>query len=197
MDQEQYWARNPSEYHYHSTEMLAECFQSFHNSGMIYNGLRNQSNNRKTTNSLTKSIKTQQISKCEIFRACLSRELLLLKRNSPLHLFKTIQIFFIAFVITTLFLRTRMKHQTVMDGNIYLGALFLGIMVVNFNGMTELAMTIKRLPIFYKQRELLNLPGWAVLSSIFILSIPISLLETSIWIGLTYYGIGFAPSPTR
>jgi ABC-2 type transporter len=90
-----------------------------------------------------------------------------------------------------------MNHQTVMDGNIYLGALFMGIMVINFNGMTELAMTIKRLPIFYKQRELLNLPGWAVLSSIFLLSIPISLLETSIWIGLTYYGIGFAPSPSR
>ncbi|XP_078174137.1 ABC transporter G family member 45-like isoform X2 [Carex rostrata] len=193
MDQEQYWARNPSEYHYHSTKKLAESFQSFHIGRMI----QNQSNNRKTTNSSTKSIKTGRISKWEIFKACFSRELLLLKRNSPLHIFKTIQISFVAFVITTLFLRTRMKHQTVMDGNIYLGALFIGIMVVNFNGMTEMAMTIKRLPIIYKQRDLLNLPSWAVLSSISILSIPISLLETSIWTGLTHYGIGFAPSPTR
>jgi ABC-2 type transporter len=197
MDQEQYWARNPTEYHYHSTKKLVEFFQSTNNSRMIHNSLQKQGNSTETTDASTKSVKTRPISKWEIFRACLSRELLLLKRNSPLHIFKTIQISFIAFVITTLFLRTRMNHQTVMDGNIYLGALFMGIMVINFNGMTELAMTIKRLPIFYKQRELLNLPGWAVLSSIFLLSIPISLLETSIWIGLTYYGIGFAPSPSR
>ncbi|XP_078170470.1 ABC transporter G family member 45-like isoform X2 [Carex rostrata] len=192
-DQEQYWAGNPSEYHYQSTKKLAESFRSFCISRMI----QNQSNNRLITNSSTKSIKIWRISKWQIFLACFSRELLLLKRNSPLHIFKTIQISFVAFVITTLFLRTRMNHQTVMDGNIYLGASFMGIMVVNFNGMTELAMTIKRLPIFFKQRELLNLPGWVVLSSIFILSIPSSLLETGIYTGLTYYGIGFTPSPTR
>jgi ABC-2 type transporter len=197
MDQEQYWARNPSEYHYHSTKKLVEIFQFTHNNRMVHSGLQKQGNNRDTINASPKLVKTRRISKWEIFRACLSRELLLLKRNSPLHIFKTIQISFIAFVMTTLFLRTRMNHQTVMDGNIYLGALFMGIMIVNFNGMTELAMTTKRLPIFYKQRELLNLPGWAVLSSVFLLSIPVSLLETSIWIGLTYFGIGFAPSPTR
>ncbi|KAJ4803787.1 ABC transporter G family member 45 [Rhynchospora pubera] len=197
MDQEQYWARNPSEYHYHSVEKLAESFQSYHVVLMARNNLQNCGNNKKTTDPSSKSIKPQQISHWEIFKACLAREVLLLKRNSPLHIFKTIQISFVAFVITTLFLRTRMSHQTVMDGNLYLGALFIGILIVNFNGLTELAMTIKRLPIFYKQRELLKLPGWAVLSAIFILSIPISLLETGIWTGLTYYGIGFAPSPAR
>jgi len=35
----------------------------------------------------------------------------------------------------------------------------MAVAAVNFNGMTELTMTVKRLPKFYKQRELLRLPG--------------------------------------
>lgn len=69
--------------------------------------------------------------------------------------------------------------------------------VVNFNGMTELTMTVKRLPVFYKQREQLGLPGWAILCSIFLINIPISLMETGLWTCSTYYAIGYAPSPVR
>jgi hypothetical protein len=63
--------------------------------------------------------------------------------------------------------------------------------------MTEIAMTIKRLPTFYKQRELLALPGWAVLSSVFLIGLPMSLVETGLWTSLTYYVIGYAPSFIR
>nr|CAB3483711.1 unnamed protein product [Digitaria exilis] len=90
-----------------------------------------------------------------------------------------------------------MSHKTVLDANKYMGALFMAVVIVNFNGMTEIAMTIKRLPTFYKQRELLALPGWALLSSVYLISIPISLVETGLWTGLTYYVIGYAPSPVR
>jgi len=136
-------------------------------------------------------------SRWNIFKACFSREVLLLKRNSPVHIFKTIQITIMALVISTLFLRTKMSHKSVLDANKYMGALFMAVVIVNFNGMTEIAMTIKRLPTFYKQRELLALPGWALLSSVFLISIPISLVETGLWTGLTYYVIGYAPSPIR
>ncbi|GJN28742.1 hypothetical protein PR202_gb16901 [Eleusine coracana subsp. coracana] len=95
------------------------------------------------------------------------------------------------------FFKTKMKHETVFDGNKYMGALFMAVAAVNFNGMAELTMTIKRLPIFYKQRELLGLPGWSMLCSIFLLSIPMSLLESVLWTFSTYYAIGYAPSPVR
>ncbi|KAJ3692680.1 hypothetical protein LUZ60_011775 [Juncus effusus] len=193
MDQEQYWSsENP--YSYHSIEKFMESFKSFHSGQLLQNTLQYPNNYKNITNP---SNKTRKISNWEIFKACFSREFLLLKRNSPIHIFKTIEIGFLAIVIMTLFLRTEMSHESIIDGNKYVGALFISVMIVNFNGMTELAMTIKRLPIFYKQRELLNLPGWALLLSTFILSIPLSFLETGIYISLTYYGIGFAPSPLR
>jgi hypothetical protein len=70
-------------------------------------------------------------------------------------------------------------------------------MIVNFNGMVEITMTVKRLPTFYKQRELLALPGWALIIPVFLISIPISLLQTGLWTILTYYVIGYAPSFIR
>ncbi|WVZ64106.1 hypothetical protein U9M48_013673 [Paspalum notatum var. saurae] len=87
-----------------------------------------------------------------------------------------------------------MGQDTIFDGNKYMGALFMAVAAVNFNGMTELMMTVKRLPIFYKQREMLRLPGWAILCSIFLISIPMSLVETGLWTCSTYYTIGYAPS---
>ncbi|TVU11150.1 hypothetical protein EJB05_44717, partial [Eragrostis curvula] len=137
------------------------------------------------------------IPKWNIFKVSLLRELLILKRNSPVQIFKTVQITFLAFVLATLFFRTEMKHDTIFDGNKYMGALFMAVAAVNFNGMAELTMTVNRLPIFYKLRELLGLPGWAILLSIFLLSIPTSLLESGLWTFSTYYAIGFAPSPIR
>ena len=137
------------------------------------------------------------LSKWNIFKACFSREVLLLKRNSPLHIFKTVQIIILAFVISTVFLRTNMNHKNVLDANKYMGSLFIAIVIVNINGMTEIAMTIKRLPTFYKQRELLALPGWALVFSIFLINIPMSLVETCLWTSLTYYVIGYAPSFLR
>ncbi|XVE99098.1 hypothetical protein REPUB_Repub03eG0167600 [Reevesia pubescens] len=68
---------------------------------------------------------------------------------------------------------------------------------VMFNGMAELALTIFRLPVFFKQRDFLFYPAWAFALPIWVLRIPLSLLESGIWIILTYYTIGFAPAPSR
>jgi hypothetical protein len=155
---------------------------------------------RSNNTGKSKEVKTSashRISRSNIFKACFSREVLLAKRNLPLHIFKTVQITLLAFVISTIFLRTNMNHSSVLDANKYMGALFTAVVIVNFNGMPEIAMTIKRLPTFYKQRELLALPGWAVLSSVFLIGLPMSLVETGLWTSLTYYVIGYAPSFIR
>ncbi|KAG8048144.1 hypothetical protein GUJ93_ZPchr0008g11702 [Zizania palustris] len=196
MDQKQYWIRDTNKYQYHSIEKFAEFFRTSYLPCLVEN------NHLKPTNAgkikeVKRSNTSRRISRWNIFKACFSREVLLLKRNSPVHIFKTIQITVLALVISTLFLRTNMSHNTVLDANKYMGALFMAVVIVNFNGMTEIAMTIKRLPIFYKQREVLALPGWALLSSVFLISIPMSLVETGLWAGLTYYVIGYAPSLIR
>lgn len=64
-------------------------------------------------------------------------------------------------IAMTVFLRTEMPKRTLEDGQIYLGALFFGILTVMFNGFSELALSIIKLPVFYKQRDLLFFPAWA------------------------------------
>ncbi|KAJ1435974.1 P-loop containing nucleoside triphosphate hydrolase [Sesbania bispinosa] len=93
--------------------------------------------------------------------------------------------------------KTEMKHGQLEDGGKYYGALFFSLINVMFNGVAELAMTINRLPVFFKQRDFLFYPSWAFALPIWVLRFPLSLLESGIWIILTYYTIGFAPSASR
>ncbi|KAL6900989.1 hypothetical protein ACP4OV_005665 [Aristida adscensionis] len=192
MDQKQYWTSD-EKYQYHSIENFAKFFRTSYLPRLVEGELCSADNTGKEI----KMSASRTMSRWIIFKACFSREVLLLKRNSPVHIFKAIQITILALVISTLFLRTNMSQSSIVDANKYMGALFMAVVTVNFNGMTEIAMTTKRLPTFYKQRELLALPGWALLSSVFLINIPISLIETGLWTGLTYYVIGYAPSLIR
>ncbi|KAK7337203.1 hypothetical protein VNO77_17766 [Canavalia gladiata] len=54
-----------------------------------------------------------------------------------------------------------------------------------------------RLPVFYKQRDFMFYPAWAFGLPIWLLRIPLSFVESGLWIALTYYTIGFAPSASR
>lgn len=100
-------------------------------------------------------------------------------------------------VTTTVFLRTKFHKESVTDGNIYNGALFFGAVMILFNGMSELSMTIAKLPVFYKQRDLLFYPAWTYSLPAWILKIPITLVEVAVWVGITYYGIGYDSNVSR
>ena len=97
----------------------------------------------------------------------------------------------------TLFLRTELHRDSEIDGGIYMGALFFTLVVIMFNGFSELAMTVVKLPVFYKQRDLLFYPSWAYALPTWILKIPITCLEVGIWVVMTYYVIGFDPNIER
>ncbi|KAL1300995.1 hypothetical protein AAHE18_18G221300 [Arachis hypogaea] len=107
------------------------------------------------------------------------------------------QLILTGLITMTLFLRTEMHRNTVSDGGIYMGALFFVLIVIMFNGFSELSMTIAKLPVFYKQRDLLFYPSWAYSLPTWILKIPITLVEVGIWVVMTYYVIGFDPSFER
>lgn len=96
-----------------------------------------------------------------------------------------------ATISMTLFLRTKMHKNTEADGGIYMGALFYALLMIMFNGFSELAMSILKLPVFYKQRDLLFFPPWAYSLPAWILKIPITLIEVSIWVAMTYYTTGY------
>ncbi|MGV7767488.1 ABC transporter permease, partial [Mycobacterium kansasii] len=71
-----------------------------------------------------------------------------------------------------------------------MGALFFALVTLMFNGFAELSMTIAKLPVFYKQRDLLFYPPWAYALPSWILKIPVTLAECAVWVGMTYYVIG-------
>lgn len=102
-----------------------------------------------------------------------------------------------ALITMTLFLRTKMHKETTNDGQIFMGALFFTTVMIMFNGFAELAFTILKLPVFYKQRDLLFFPAWAYALPTWILRIPISLLETIVWAAMTYYVMGYDPNVGR
>ncbi|KAL5127605.1 ABC transporter G family member 36 [Glycine soja] len=192
-DQWQYWVRKDEPYSFVTVKDFAEAFQLFHIGQNLGEELASPFDRSKShPNVLT--TKKYGVNKKELLRACASREFLLMKRNSFVYIFKVTQLIYLAIITTTLFLRTKMHRDTVEDGGAYMGALFFAVTVAMFNGISELNMAIMKLPVFYKQRDLLFYPAWAYSLPPWILKIPITLIEVAIWEGISYYAIGFDPS---
>lgn len=133
----------------------------------------------------------------ELLKASFDKEWLLIKRNSFVYVFKTVQIIIMAIIVSTVFLRTRMHTRNERDGSLFLGAIMFGMINNMFNGYAELSLTVKRLPVFYKHRDLLFHPTWAYTLPNILLGVPISVVESVAWTGVTYYTIGFAPEASR
>lgn len=111
--------------------------------------------------------------------------------------FWNFQLLVMALITMSVFLRTEMHHDSIVDGGIYTGALFFSVIMVMFNGLSELSLTTIKLPNFYKQRDLLFYPSWVYSLPNWILKIPITFIEVALWVGITYYGIGFDPNIER
>ncbi|KAK9156690.1 hypothetical protein Scep_003264 [Stephania cephalantha] len=195
-DQEQYWFKRDQFYRYISPAEFVQHFKSFHIGRQLSESLATPYEKSKAHPAALVTEK-YGISNWELFKACLSREWLLMKRNSFVYIFKTVQITILSIIAMTVFLRTEMKYGQVVDGGKFYGALFFSLINMLFNGMAELAMTVFRLPVFYKQRDFLFYPAWAFALPIWLLRIPLSLMESGIWVILTYYTIGFAPDAIR
>lgn len=90
-----------------------------------------------------------------------------------------------------------MPRDTVDDGIVFLGALYFSIVIILFNGFTEVSLLITKLPVLYKHRDLHFYPAWAYTLPSWILSIPTSLIESGLWVVVTYYVVGYDPQITR
>ncbi|XP_050366568.1 pleiotropic drug resistance protein 1-like [Argentina anserina] len=195
-DQEQYWAVNDKTYSFVTSKSFAEALQSFYIGRELGDELSIPFDKSKGH---PEALTTRKygVSKKELFKACMSRQVLLMKRNSFIHIFKVAQMILMSFVTITLFLRTEMHRGTVEDGGIYMGALFYTMMIIMFNGFSELSMTVMKLPVFFKQRDLLFYPAWAYSLPTWLIRIPMTFVEVSIWVTITYYSIGFDPNIER
>lgn len=195
-DQEQYWANKDSPYRFVTVKEFSEAFQSFHIGRKLGDQLA-MPFDKSRSHPAALTTEKYGVSRKELLRACISRELLLMKRNSFVYVFKMCQLILVAFITMTVFLRTEMHRDTVTDGGIYFGALFFTLIIIMFNGFSELAMTIMKLPVFYKQRDFLFFPEWTYALPTWILKIPISIVEVAVWVFMTYYVIGYDPDAGR
>ncbi|KAG4384921.1 hypothetical protein AAZX31_13G342300 [Glycine max] len=195
-DQAQYWARRDQPYRFVKVTQFAEAFQSFHIGRKLGEELVVPFDKTKS-HPAALTTKKYGINKKELLKANLSREYLLMKRNSFVYIFKLCQLSIMALMTMTLFLRTELHRNNMDDAGLYSGALFFTLIMIMFNGMAEISMTIAKLPVFYKQRDLLFYPSWAYAIPSWILKIPVTLLEVAVWVFLTYYVIGFDPNVGR
>ena len=149
-DQEQYWFKKNHPYRYISVSEFSQAFGSFHIGQQLAADL-SVPYDKSRAHPAALVTEEYGISNWELFRACFSREWLLMKRNSFVYIFKTTQITIMSVIALTVFLRTEMPMGTVADGGKFFAALFFSLINVMFNGMAELAMTVFRLPVFYKK----------------------------------------------
>ncbi|CAI8614404.1 unnamed protein product [Vicia faba] len=195
-DQEQYWEHKDRPYRFVTSKEFSEAFKSFHVGIRLGDELGTEFDKSK---SHPAALTTQKygVGKLELLKACLSREYLLMKRNSFAYIFKLCQVFIMAMIAMTIFLRTEMHRDSVAHGGIYVGALFYAVCLFMYNGFAEISMVVSRLPVFYKQRGYLFFPPWTYAIPGWIVKIPQSFVEVAVWIILTYYVIGFDPNIQR
>ncbi|KAL7162523.1 hypothetical protein ACSBR2_042921 [Camellia fascicularis] len=195
-DQEQYWADKTRPYTFISVTEFANRFKRFHVGLRLANEL-SVPYNKAQTHQAALVYKKYTVPKRELLKASFDKEWLLIKRNSFFYVFKTVQIIIVAIISSTVFLRTKMHTRNEEDGAVYVGALLFTMIINMFNGFAELSLTIQRLPVFYKQRDLLFHPPWVFTLPTFLLRVPISVVESIVWTVLSYYTIGFAPEASR
>ncbi|XP_059652225.1 pleiotropic drug resistance protein 3-like [Cornus florida] len=194
-DQAQYWHRTEQLNSYVSVDMFSRKFKESPSGKKLDEELSKSFIKSQSHNSAI-SFSACSLSKWALFKACMSREFLLMKRDSFLYVFKSIQLVIIASMMMTVFFRTRMTID-VVHANYFLGALFFTLMILIIDGFPEMSITMARLPIFYKQKELYFYPAWAYAIPASILKVPLSLLEALVWTSLTYYVIGYSPEAGR
>ncbi|THU63614.1 hypothetical protein C4D60_Mb01t17680 [Musa balbisiana] len=135
-DQQQYWTRRDEPYRYVPVREFADAFQSFHVGRAIGDELSIPYDKSKSHPAALTTTR-YGVSKKELLMANIDRELLLMKRNSFVYIFKATQLTIMALIAMTVFLRTNMHRDSVTEGGLYMGALFFGVVMVMFNDQVK------------------------------------------------------------
>ncbi|KAF3534651.1 hypothetical protein DY000_02042785 [Brassica cretica] len=195
-DQEQYWADTTKPYIHIPVSEFSKQSKTFHVGANLENEL-SVPYDRFKSHPASLVFNKHSVPKSDLFKICWDRELLLIKRNAFFYVSKTVQIIIMALITSTVNLRTGVGTKDENDGAVYIGALIFSMIANMFNGFAELSLMIQRLPVFYKQRDLLFHPPWTFTLPAFLSSIPVTIFESVVWVSITYYLIGFSPEFIR
>uniref|UniRef100_J3L0H4 ABC transporter domain-containing protein n=1 Tax=Oryza brachyantha TaxID=4533 RepID=J3L0H4_ORYBR len=185
-DQQQYWSRVDEPYQYFTVQQFSKAF---HDQLTIRKVLgvpfvRNLSS--------LSALKTSKygVTKRELAKAIFAREICLLRRNPSIYIVNCVHLTMLSLITMMVFWHKNMRHDSVDAGGIYLGVLFFCVSETMFSNMCDLGTTVMKLPLFFKQRDVFY-PAWAYTFPTWILKIPITLIQVTIWVTVTYYPIGF------
>ncbi|KAL6839179.1 hypothetical protein ACP4OV_031070 [Aristida adscensionis] len=195
-DQHQYWARFDEPHRFVPTNEFAMAFKSFRTGRAIAKEIGVPlDKNKNHQGALTTT--RYGVSGMELLKANIDREILLVKRNFFVYVFRIFQLILMSVITMTVFFRTKMNHESITSGRLYMGAIFFGVIMIMYNGFSDLALTVSKLPIFFKQRDLLFYPAWTYTIPSWFLKLSITFVEVGGYVFITYYVIGFDPDIGR
>ncbi|XP_071742297.1 ABC transporter G family member 32 [Rutidosis leptorrhynchoides] len=195
-DQEQYWSVPDRSYRYISVKKFAEAFRSYRVGKNLVEEL-NIPFDKQYNHPAALSTSRYGVKIGELLRTSFNWQLLLMQRNSFIYVFKFIQLLMVAVITMSVFFRSTLHHRTVDDGGLYLGELYFSMVILLFNGFTEVSLLVAKLPVIYKHRDLHFYPPWVYTLPSWVLSIPTSLIESGIWVVVSYYVVGLDPNIIR
>ncbi|XP_009140751.2 ABC transporter G family member 32 [Brassica rapa] len=195
-DQQQYWSVPFRPYRYVPPGKFAEAFRSFPTGKKLAKKL-DVPFDKRFNHSAALSTSQYGVKRRDLLKINFSWQKQLMKQNAFIYVFKFVQLLLVALITMTVFCRTTMHHNTIDDGNIYLGSLYFSMVIILFNGFTEVPMLVAKLPVLYKHRDLHFYPSWAYTLPSWLLSIPTSIIESATWVAVTYYTIGYDPHFSR
>ncbi|XP_061993147.1 ABC transporter G family member 32 [Rosa rugosa] len=195
-DQEQYWSNPDLPYRYIPPAKFVEAFPSFQDGKNLSEELKVPFDKRYN-HPAALATSLYGMKRKELLKTSFNWQVLLMKRNAFIYIFKFVQLLLVALITMSVFCRTKMHHDTIDDGGLYLGALYFSMVIILFNGFTEVPMLVAKLPVLYKHRDLHFYPSWVYTLPSWLLSIPNSLIESGLWVAITYYVIGYDPAISR
>ncbi|XP_028778960.1 ABC transporter G family member 29-like isoform X2 [Neltuma alba] len=195
-DQEQYWADRSKPYRYMTVTEFVNRFKEFHVGVQLKRDLSVPFDKSKGHRAAL-VFQKHSVAKMQLLKACWDKEWLLIRRNSFVYIFRSCQNVFLAVTTATVFFRTTMHQNNENDGAVYVGAIVFSMLNNMFNGFGEIGLIMQRLPVFYRQRDMLFHPVWTYTLPNFLLAFPRMVSETILWVAITYYTIGYAPEVSR
>ncbi|KAL6779276.1 hypothetical protein ACKKBG_A11655 [Auxenochlorella protothecoides x Auxenochlorella symbiontica] len=186
-DQQKYWVDNTRAYEYVTASTIRDAYLKHPIALDMENELA--AAYRPEPGALDLPTYKYAVSYKTLFLSNLKRTLLLQTRDKLFVYVRVFQICLMSVVVATLFLST--PKTTVSDGNIYSGAAFFSLVYMLIGGLAESHLLTMRLPVFYKQREMMFYPGWCFAVPAFIFRLPFCFVDATLWSCIAYFAVGF------
>lgn len=193
-DQKEFWADGSRPYEHITPETAQRSFSATADGRMLSEAVsspyRPSEEDERRTEVLEKN--KYALPSLQLYSICMRREWKLVKRSRGFMVFRLIQVVVVSLVSGSLFFQ--MPSETVEDGSATMGIIYFTLLNMMFGGTPEIANTINRLPVLFKQRDYHFFPAWAYVVPNTLLKIPQGLLDVLIWSNVVYWMSGLAPT---